>query len=575
MIRHEIIEINSIDDFDKLKYAESDTPISKCDGSSGSEELLAAQSLEKTKNKKSDELLPIPSAYIDDKAVDMIKKLVGDKCDRVMVEFPYYEKDYLSTFYIYYAKKFKDYDKRSWRLTFFKDDSNNPGDSKIIGYTTLRPTTKGTRLGKTYIDPRFILEKKNNVSTHIILSDQKAHISNRSLFIKCFPWMSQQEDITVCAHIALWSLMRSLSSKTSIYAETALGKIAEQVEHYSEKIHSPGLTPQQIATILMKNGLATTTQQLEDYSMHYAEMISYVDSGFAFIGVLSKYNHAVSVIGYNINKSRFLDYEKNKEKIDTYIDNVSIKITDSGDIIHGNVKNNANIKIKIVLHSNFVESLVVNDDQCIPYQTVPMYRQNLIKDKNVKEDILKEKYVLYYIVNDIDHIVVPFYNRIHLSYKDAMAKFLALLASSDFKWTCSDSIDTIFVRGFLAHSNEYKEYISEWESDDVVLICSALEVPKYLWCFEISSRLNYIKNNVDSVVLMDSTASPNDSEPFLFIRDAFKCYYYDKASDGNTFKVRDYDYYEDIMHSIELDNNGVAFPCFKGGVERINNNEEK
>lgn len=523
MITYDILMINNILDFDQLKDMNND-------------------------DKKEHPLLPISPEYIDDKAIEMIKNLIGTKCSYVLIEDPYYDKDYLSTFYIFYAKKFKKYAKKNIRLTFFKDDDH------IIGYITLRPTTEGTKIGKTYINPRYIIEEKEKLSTYIILSKQKAHIYKEKVYIPCFPWMCQQKDITVCSHIAIWALIRSLSAKSPIYAEALLGKIAEQVEHYSEKMHSPGLTPQQISTILINNGLATTMQHLEDYRNHFSEMVSYVDSGFAFVGVLSKYTHAVAVIGYNINKLILAETAYRKEDIEAYIEEVSIKITTDGQII-AERESNVEVKMRIVFHSNLVTSLIVNDDQFIPYKFVPMHHQKLTKVASGSQ-ISDENNIYDYMVNDIDYIVVPFYNRIQLSYKDAVAKFCSLVSSWNLEWTGTEE-DTVFVRGYLAHANEYKEYVvSEW-SNDAALICYSLESPKYLWCFEISSRESYILNKVDSVILIDSTASANDSEPFLYIRDKSSCYYNNEGSIQRVF----------------LSGSAESFPCFKGGVERIRNYE--
>lgn len=523
MITYDILMINNTEDFDQLYNVNN-------------------------VNNKAHPLLPISSEYIDGKAIEMIKNLIGTKCSYILIEDPYYDKDYLSTFYIYYSKKFKNYAKKNIRLTFFKDDNH------IIGYMTLRPTTEGTKIGKTYINPEYVIEEKANSSTYIILSEQKAHIYRKKVYISCFPWMCQQKDITVCSHIALWALIRSLSAKSSIYAEVLLGKIAEQVEHYTEKMHSPGLTPQQISTILINNGLATTLQHLEDYRNHFSEMVSYVDSGFAFVGVLSKYTHAVAVVGYNINKSILADTVNCKEDIEAYIEEVSIKITEDGQIITER-ENNSKVKMRIVSHSNLVTSLIVNDDQFIPYKFVPMHHQRLIKETSGSQTN-DENNICDYMVNDIDSMVVPFYNRIQMSYKDAVAKFYSLVSSSNFKWMGTEE-NTVFVRGYLAHSNEYKEYVlSEW-SNDAALICYSLEAPKYLWCFEISSRESYILNKVESVVLIDSTASANDSEPFLYIRDTDNCYY----SNGTS------------IQQVALCATAVPFPCFKGGVERIRSHE--
>ena len=42
---------------------------------------------------------------IDEQAVDTLKKFLGTKCNRIVVEYPYHDKDFLSTYYCYYFRK--------------------------------------------------------------------------------------------------------------------------------------------------------------------------------------------------------------------------------------------------------------------------------------------------------------------------------------------------------------------------------------------------------------------------------------------------------------------------------------
>lgn len=49
----------------------------------------------------------IRKSHINSETVDELKQYLGLKCNKLIVEFPYADKDYLSTFYIHYAKNTK------------------------------------------------------------------------------------------------------------------------------------------------------------------------------------------------------------------------------------------------------------------------------------------------------------------------------------------------------------------------------------------------------------------------------------------------------------------------------------
>lgn len=75
----------------------------------------------------------IRKSHINSETVDELKQYLGLKCNKLIVEFPYADKDYLSTFYIHYAKKYKEYSKGCYRLHVFNNDD-------YFGFITLRHT---------------------------------------------------------------------------------------------------------------------------------------------------------------------------------------------------------------------------------------------------------------------------------------------------------------------------------------------------------------------------------------------------------------------------------------------------
>ena len=429
--------------------------------------------------RKLDEI--IDATYIDEDLSTNLMQYFKLSCKKITYEYPYYDRDYLSTYYNFYATKLKEYSKKCVRLIIWGEDE------ELLGYITLRPTPTNTKLGKTYLEPMFLINVHEGVSCNIILSNHKAHIFD--------------QDITVCAHIAVWALLRHFSSKSALYAELLSGDIADSVEYYARKIPSPGLTPPQMSTLLMKSGFSTALYTSNDYITLQNEIIAYLDSGIPLIGVISKYAHAISIIGYTIDKTSVVDKLK-----DGYIFR-------EPDFVRSGVGSN------IILHSRLIKGLVVNDDMSFPYTIINRYSDSL--ERSSEEDANNHQ---KYLPRDIDCIIVPFYKRVLMSYSEAYQIFMALNKDDEFHWieeTSSD--DNIYVRLFLAPSNKLKEFANDnWERVGyIVENFVAIEMPKYVWCVEISSTQNYVNDMVDSFIVIDSTATAT-SNPCLFIRDKDK-----------------------------------------------------
>jgi hypothetical protein len=85
---------------------------------------------------------------------------------------------------------------------------------KYIGFIVLRPN-RVTSISRTILDPANL----PFVSGHICVSKYTVHILGAELTVKGFPYMSQDTDVTVCAHAACWMIFRYFSQRYSRYAE--------------------------------------------------------------------------------------------------------------------------------------------------------------------------------------------------------------------------------------------------------------------------------------------------------------------------------------------------------------------
>ena len=183
----------------------------------------------------------IKKTHINHETVNEIKQYIGLKCNKIIVENPYADKDYLSTFYIHYSKKYKTYSKMCYRLHIFYND-------KYYGFLTLR-STELKKIGRTYINPSLLLDQK----AFLMTGEYNVNITGKSSSIACFPWMHQENDISTCAHVSLWSTLRYFSNVHSGYADMTMGEICEKIQlNQDRKTPSKGLSTSQISNLLMQ-----------------------------------------------------------------------------------------------------------------------------------------------------------------------------------------------------------------------------------------------------------------------------------------------------------------------------------
>lgn len=204
---------------------------------------------------------------IDEQAVDTMKKFWGTKCNRIVVEYPYHDKDFLSTYYCYYSQKFREFPKKCYRLHIMGEDE------KYFGYIVLRPTVKGTRLGITYLSPQPLL-------------DEEVYLM--------------------------------LAKKYHNYADTTMGVIAQKIKgDMGRKTPSNGLTPVQIADLFQEYGFSPIIRggMKEENSRFLDEMTAYIESGIPIVGFISPKQHAVSIVGHGSIDYGLLDNSDSVNKL--------------------------------------------------------------------------------------------------------------------------------------------------------------------------------------------------------------------------------------------------------------------
>lgn len=426
----------------------------------------------------------IPTYLIDNDVIERLRNYVGLKCDTITIEYPYYDSDYLSTYYEHYSQKFKKYEKCCCRLHLEKDDN-------YYGYITLRPTVSGTKLGKTYIDPHLLLDKE----AYLMLGKYEAHISGQNFDIKCFPWQRQQTDISVCAHTATWTVIRYFGNKYKNYADTTIGSIVEKIKNdWGRKTPSLGLNPVQISDIFKEYGfspLIVGGEKRIDYQF-IDEIMSYIESGLPMVGFLSPLEHAISIIGHGKINYSILE---NTEMIEQLADK----------------------EVKVIPHTRLISSIYVMDDRYFPYMEVPVGLPN--KESDVE-----------YGINELYYAVVPLYNQMQLVYSEVYARMLTWIKARVMNW---EEINVC--RIYIASSNSLKHNAAESETmtqelKDTII---NLSLPKFVWCIDLAGIENYKNHLTSGKIMIDATSATWEAEPWILRHDLERIEYRDYDNDPN------------------------------------------
>lgn len=341
-----------------------------------------------------DQLLDIiDDTHINKKVVESIKEYIGTKCKALLIEYPYYEKDYLSTYYNFYSKQHGIHSKLCFRIHFFGELNESSNKREYYGYISLRDGIKDSKIGKSYLSPKLLLEQE----AYLMLDDFSADVYGEKMFVKAFPWMKQETDVSVCAHVAMWSILRYYGNRYKGHRDTVMGEIVDMVQNdRGRKIPSRGLTPDQIVDTLDLYNFSPVLLGDEYHKLHYFlnEIIAYIESGIPVVATMNKKRHAITLVGHGK-----VDYER----------------------LDGNLDVLKEPNSDIILHSSLITTVYAVDDNHFPYRqidpTVP------ISDKEID-----------YALGEINYLIVPYCQKVLLGFNEIYEKFMEIVRQKSMRW---------------------------------------------------------------------------------------------------------------------------------------------
>lgn len=410
-----------------------------------------------------------------------------DVAQCVLIEKDYHDKDYRDTFSHFYSKKFALYSPRAIRLNFFNTRIAPRGlwdltryQEKYIGSMVIRPTRTNT-IGRTLINPALL----GFVHGFLAQTRYKNHLLGSPLAIDAFPYISQDTDVTVCAHAACWMIFRYFSERYVAYAEIHPYELTQLTHDLSlgRRVPSTGLTVFQVSEIFTRFGFFPLIYFRETYrndpALFNRLLYYYVESGLPVVAGLRGKSHAITILGHSCPRS-------------------------AAAIAGGNPINTYDL----------VDGFIVNDDNHLPYQVLwKSGPTGLVPHESE------------FKIADIDTFVVPVYEKIYLAAEHIESYVFHILCPNNGFNTENfgfEPPDLVF-RIFLTSSRSYKKYRKDHPiGNEVSRVYQQIPMPKFIWVCEMTTKVLYDdrtlgakKGQVLGEIIWDATASQQD--PFGFI----------------------------------------------------------
>lgn len=423
-----------------------------------------------------------------------LNKIINKKVNKVVIEHPYYDADYLSIYYCFYSKKHQHYPKDCVRVHFYYISSSSNIKNQYYGYITIRPTGESMTIGKSYLSPNLFLEDGDSVMTGRF----KTHCFGEEFFVYAFPWMQQESDVVVCAHVAIWSVLRYFGQKYPNYHNVTMGDVVEKLPgSLGRKIPTASVSIQHIPDIFKTMGFSpkVISKAIIGENAFQREMMAYIESGIPLIGCMTEKNHAVSIIGYRSNS---------KEKI--------------RHLVSTNFDNSVDKNERILYNNIVVNKIIINDDNHVPYRTI---RKRSDFNPFDREETYSET---ERFVEDIDFLIVPLYDRMQYNYSSLHEAVKTYVDKVDFL----DKEKKYIARAYITSGNSLKEHaVSNIECLSLREIIVGLSMPRFVWCVELSTIDEFETEKVSAKMVIDTTRCNHDLEPWILLHNQSFIKYYD------------------------------------------------
>lgn len=445
----------------------------------------------------------IDTDFAPHEIIKSLKGAISPAVKGVLIEYGYVDKDYRSTFYHFYAKKGRRYRADCVRLHFFDElvsydvaltdlvcGDGRPQDH-YFGYVVLRPTLSAT-LGRSILSPD-IRQGARGLTIH---ADHQTHLLGYKLSVTGFPSMAQHTDISVCAHVSCWAILRHFSERFSQHRE----HLIHEITMLAHPFDPGGLTPALGLDVLQAERIfhaagsyPLVVHKKEDKDASFmSQLMAYLESGFPLFVAMEDPNlaHAIVVIGH-----AWSDFPSGPP-------------------------------FKAAHAFEQLESLIVVDDNQLPYHCIP-----------------KAGSSPGYGFENFSTFIVPLPDKIHYP-ADAVDRVSLRLHTLLKKQMGLPDKSQLIRRYFVTTQSALRRFVRENASqlgEILVGTLMRLQTAQFVWIVEYASPEQWALGHIGARAVLDATASLNDAIPMWLIHNDREAVIFDRINSAPGAQVIDLD----------------------------------
>ena len=234
-------------------------------------------------------------------------------CVTVVVERQYVDRDHSRSYTRFYARSFRDLEKRATRLHFFARPIRRASLTSLsqpstvasyMGFCVLRPLGVPP-IGRTVLKP---LPTDPDSEFPITTGQFAVNIGGSSLKVQGAAFMEQDARVATCASAACWMSTTSMAARFGLptYTTAEITDFATAYAVGERVMPSGGLTTDQIAEALRSMGYDPTTLDVTSPAQGMELIYPYVESGIAPILLLQLVSgyHAITAVGHTFDVKR-------------------------------------------------------------------------------------------------------------------------------------------------------------------------------------------------------------------------------------------------------------------------------
>jgi hypothetical protein len=452
-------------------------------------------------------------------------------CRAVVVERDYVDRDYARSYRHFYARSFRDLEKRTTRLHFFARPIRRASVSYLgrprtaasyMGFCVLRPLAV-RRIGRTVLKPQPI-----DPESEFPITAGRFHVNigGSHLEVQGAAFMEQDARVASCASAATWMSTASIAARFGLPTYTT-SEITEYATAYvvgERMLPSGGLTVDQIAEALRRMGYDPVTLPIRSSHEAMDVVYPYVESCIPPILLLRlvEGGHAMMAVGHTFDVSREpagpskVHWAKGEDPISVW------------------------------RSWQWVDALLVHDDQRGPYcrlellgvdteelsseiqgiygQT-PGFDINSLKLEEWGCPVRIDCALPYWesrnvfrrpqcCIGNLWGVIVPLPTGISLSALEAHDK-VARILKMWYDGLGQDMPDDLYLRTYLIESNAFKEHVDRTRGLHRYARRMYLgkSMPRWLWVTEVGFRREVLTSRMSDQrirgeVLLDANSSP-------------------------------------------------------------------